>query len=75
MTQYKLEISFKADKKILEIARYTKSQWGNKKAEEYVGILRSSFIDLTRFPNKGKPADKIGLGYRAEALYILQNSR
>jgi len=60
---FKLTPSSKSD--LLEIARYTESQWGIEQRNKYLRKLDECFRLLAGNPHLGKDRSEIGSGYRS----------
>lgn len=54
----------KAKADLIQIARYTKAQWGKEQRNTYLKLIDEAFHSLTAMPQKGRTCDHIRPGYR-----------
>jgi len=58
-------LSGDAETDILEIGRYTETQWGGAQRRKYLEALDNRFSVLAEAPDLGRPRDELGDGYRS----------
>lgn len=60
----KFELSAKAKKDLIKIAKYTQLTWGITQRNDYLKLLDNSFQRIAREPMLGNACDYIKEGYR-----------
>jgi toxin ParE1/3/4 len=56
---YRLEIAENAQRDIVGIRIYSREQWGDREADDYLGRITRSFDSLQLNPELGRPADHV----------------